>query len=329
MPRSWRLRASASGISLLTFSGPAVRAARRRPNRWRSAPTHRRREGWVALAFVAPFLIIFLAYTLLPAVYSLFFSFTDITARDMRNPLNVDVVGLENFANVMTRRDFGQAALNTLIFVILGAGGTITAGLGLALALDALLGRLKTMLRAAFYLPVITNVVAAAMIWQYALAPRGTLDRMLRNLGLESVSWLDSQPWATLAVTALGIWRNMGTAMVIFLAGLQSVPEDVQEAAALDGAGPARRFVSVTLPLLIPTILLVSVLMSTSFMQIFEEVYLLTGGAPVGTTTSLSVWIFQQFGFGNTAVAFTGSFILLALATVINLVQFRLLRSRT
>lgn len=306
----------------------AVPVLRRRLEPGRANRRAHRHESRLAWLFVLPFLILFLTFTLIPVVAAVGFSFTDITFRDLRDPFGVDFVGFANLAAVLTNPEFVQAVGNTLVYAIAGGGGSLVAGFALALILNNLLGRLKTVFRAAFYLPVITNVVAAAVIWQYALSPSGTVNSLLESVGLDGVNWLGSSPSAIIAVISLGIWRNMGTAMVIFLAGLQSIPEELEEAASLDGAGPVRRFFHITLPLLLPTVLLVSILMTNFFVQLFDEAYVLTKGAPLGTTMSIGLWIFQQFGLGQTAVAFTGALILLVVATAINVAQFRLLRSR-
>jgi multiple sugar transport system permease protein len=130
-------------------------------------------------------------------------------------------------------------------------------------------------------------------------------------------------------VILLGVWRNFGIAMVLFLAGLQAVPRDVYEAAALDGAGRWRRLRHITLPLLLPTTLMVSVLLTVFYLQVFDEPYLLTGGGPLGSTESVALYTYRQFGAGEFGMSSAASFVTLAMVTVVSVVQFRLLRSRT
>lgn len=302
-----------------------------RPSSHRGAagkPRKKNAQARTAWMFLAPFLVIFVLLTLVPVMIALVMSTTDIAAKDLRDPFGVNFVGLDNFVNVLSNEQFQRSVLNTALFVLIRVPLTMGIGLTLALILNTGIRRLRTFFRAAIYLPVITNIVAAAVIWQYAFTPSGPVNAALGNLGIEGPNWLGDPTWAFGNVIALGIWRTVGTCMVLYLAGLQSVPAEVYEAASLDGAGRARQFFSVTLPLLRPTTLLVSVLMTVSFLNIFEEPYLLTKGGPLGATRSLALWVYEQFGFGNTAVSMAGSFLLLLLIGVVALIQFRVLRPK-
>ena len=155
------------------------------------------------------------------------------------------------------------------------------------------------------------------------------MNNALANLGFAGPNWLDDTNTAMPIVILLGIWRNFGTAMLLFLAGLQAVPEDVQEAAALDGAGWWSRLWHITLPLLLPTILLISVLLTVFYLQVFDEPYLLTDGGPLGSTESVALYTYKQFGFGNYGISSAASVVTLVLVAVVSVVQFRLLRPRT
>ncbi|QEW04094.1 sugar ABC transporter permease [Microbacterium lushaniae] len=303
-----------------------ARGSPRRP-RARSSVV-RRSQTRAAWLFLAPFLLVTAVFTAIPVLAALGMSLTDLTSRDIRTPLAVEFVGLENFVDVLTDVAFQRSMLNTAMFVLLCVPLNLALGLALALLLNRGIRRLRTFFRAAAYLPVITNIVAAAVIWQYAFAPRGPVNAALENLGTGGLNWLGEPPSAVAAIVMLGVWRNVGTCMVLFLAGLQSIPESVYEAAAVDGASAPRRFWSITLPLLQPTTLLVTVLMTVSFLSIFEEPYLLTAGGPLGSTRSIALWVYEQFGFGNTAASMAGSFILIAFVSVVAVVQFRFLRGK-
>lgn len=291
-----------------------------RPTRWQSA---------AAWTFVAPFLVTFGVFTAVPALIALIYSFTNIGVADMRHPFDVDFVFLGTFARVLTNKGFLQSLGTTGQFVAVGVPLTMLIGLALALALNSGIQRLRAAYRAAFYLPVITNVVAAAVIWQYAFTLQGPANTFLASIGIAGPNWLGSPNMAFTTVVMLAIWRNVGTCMVLFLAGLQSIPADVYEAAALDGAGAWRRLISMTLPLLRPTTLLVSVLMTVSYMNIFDEPYLVTKGGPLGATKSVALWVYEQFGFGNIAGAMAGSYVMLAIIVVLGIVQLRMLRARS
>lgn len=291
-----------------------------RPTRWQSA---------TAWTFVAPFMAIFVVFTAVPALIALVYSFTDIGVADMRHPFNVTFVAFGTFARVLTNAGFLHALVTTGLFVVIGVPLTMLIGLALALALNSGVKRLRAAYRAAFYLPVITNVVAAAVIWQYAFTLQGPTNSFLASIGIAGPNWLGNPNMAFTTVVMLAVWRNIGTCMVLFLAGLQSISADVYEAAALDGASAWRRLISITLPLLQPTTLLVSVLMTVSYMNIFDEPYLVTKGGPLGATKSVALWVYEQFGFGNIANAMAGAYVMLAIIIVLGIVQLRMLRARS
>lgn len=290
----------------------------------------RPREPQAATAwlFLLPTLIVLGVFTAVPTVVALLFSLTDIGLRDMRNPLSVEVVGVDNFAAVLANGDFQRSVANTALFVVVGVPLTIGIGLVLAVALNSGVRRMRPVFRAAIYIPVIANIVAASVIWKYALSYQGPVNEALAAIGIVGPNWLGDPAWGATSVILLTVWRNVGTAMVLFLAGLQAIPEEVREAASLDGAGPLRRFLEITMPLMRPTTLLVSVLITVMYMNIFEEPYLLTGGGPLGATRSISLWVYQQFGFGNIAASMAGSFVLIVLVGVVSVVQFRILRPK-
>lgn len=292
-------------------------------------PRGGRRHTAIAWAFLIPFAVVFVLYTALPIVVSLVTSLTDMRSNDLRDPFAVDFVGLMNYFQLFGNARFLRTIGNTLIFVVVGVPLTMAIGFTLALALDSGIRRFRTTFRGLFYAPVVTNIVSVALIWQYAFNQNGTVNEVLGYLGFAGPNWLGDVNLAMPIVILLGIWRNFGTAMLLFLAGLQAVPEDVQEAAAIDGAGRLRRLWSITLPLLMPTTLLVSVLLTVFYLQVFDEPYLLTNGGPLGSTESLALFTYNQFGFGNYGISSAASYVLLILVAVFSAVQFRALRPRT
>lgn len=284
-------------------------------------------QATTAWIFVAPFLAIFTIFTAIPAVVALIYSFTDIGAAGIRRPFTVDFVFLDTFWRVLTNASFLRSLGTTAMFVFVGVPLTMAIGLALAVALNSGIKHLRGTYRAAFYLPVITNIVAAAVIWQYAFTLNGPANTFLQSIGLTGPNWLGDPGMGFWTVMMLTIWRNVGTCMVLFLAGLQGIPPDVYEAAAIDGASPWRRFLSITLPLLRPATLLVTVLMTVSYMNIFDEPYLVTGGGPLGTTRSVALWVYEQFGHGNIASAMAGSYVMLVIVVVVGIIQLRMLRA--
>ncbi|MEV0638374.1 sugar ABC transporter permease [Streptomyces sp. NPDC050619] len=288
----------------------------------------RARRTAVAWLFLAPFMLVFLLYTAVPTVAALGFSLTDLRGPDLRHPLAVDFTGLDNFVRLLKDETFLRDILNTALFVAVGVPLTMGIGFSLALALNSGIRRLRGTFRTLFFAPVVTNVVAVAFIWQYAFNPNGTVNKVLGAVGLAGPNWLDDPNLAMPVVILLGVWRNFGIAMVLFLAGLQAIPQDVYEAASLDGAGRWRQLRHITLPLLLPTTLLVSVLLTVFYLQVFEEPYLLTDGGPLGSTESMALYTYHQFGAGEFGMSSAASFVTLVLVALVSLVQFRLLRPR-
>ncbi|MGW1785178.1 carbohydrate ABC transporter permease [Streptomyces sp. NPDC002143] len=281
--------------------------------------------GWL---FLAPFSVVFLVYTAIPAVAALGFSLTDLRGADLRHPFAVDFTGLDNYLRLFQDQSFLRDILNTAVFVAVGVPLTMGIGFALALALNSGIRRLRGVLRTVFFAPVVTNIVAVALIWQYAFNEGGTVNKMLGAVGFAGPNWLDDPNLTMPVVVLLGVWRNFGIAMVLFLAGLQAIPQDVYEAASLDGAGRWRQLRNITLPLLRPTTLMVSVLLTVFYLQVFDEPYLLTNGGPLGSTESVALYTYHQFGAGEFGTSSAASFVMLVLVMLVSAVQFRLLRPR-
>ncbi|WP_067358053.1 carbohydrate ABC transporter permease [Microbacterium hydrocarbonoxydans] len=303
-------------------------ASTRRPRGTGRSHEGTKAEAVTAWLFLLPFLAVFAVFTAVPTVLAVGASLTDMSARDIRNPLEVNFTGFDAFAEVLSNPSFQSSFLNTVLFVVLCVPLSVGLGFVLALVLNNGIRRLRTFFRAAAYVPVITNIVAVAVIWQYAFSVAGPVNNTLGGLGLPQPNWLGEPEWAVTTVVMMAVWRTAGTSMILFLAGLQAVPEEIYEAASTDGAGWVRRLWSITLPLLRPTTLLVTVLATVSFLNIFEEPYLLTKGGPTGSTRSIAVWVYEQFGFGNISAAMAGSVLLLLLVGVVAIVQFRMLRPK-
>jgi ABC-type sugar transport system permease subunit len=212
---------------------------------------------------------------------------------------------------------------------VLGVLIKLALGLAAAVGLNRALGRLRGIFRVGYYLPVVTSIVAIAVIWRFLLDPDyGLLNDALRLVGLNPVSWLGDPNLALPTITAIVVWRNLGNAMVLFLAGLQGIPHEVHEAANIDGAGRWREFWSITWPLLHPTALFAAVMTTIGYLQIFEEPFVMTQGGPLNRTLSVSIYMYQQgFNFFHlgyaSAIAYT-MFVVIAAVTVL---QFRLLRT--
>ena len=212
--------------------------------------------------------------------------------------------------------------------MIVGIPLTMIVALALAVALNSGVDKLRTIFRVGFYTPVVTSIVAVAVVWRFILQQDGLLNTMLSWVGITGPDWLNSTTWAMPSLIMMAVWRNMGTLMIIFLAGLQTIPEDVKEAAAIDGANAWQRFTRITLPLMRPTLLLGAVLLSVGYLQFFEEPFVMTKGGPLDATLSISYFTFNQFGFGKYGYASAASYVLFVAIALLSVVQFRALRSK-
>lgn len=288
----------------------------------------RRRQAIVAWSFCLPFVAIFAVFMLVPIAGSFAMSFTDITSRDLQTPLAVTFVGLDQYVTLLNDPRFLTSLTVTGLFVVIGIPFTIALALALAVGLNASNGRLVKILRVGYYAPAVTSIVAVSVAWKYILQPDGLLNAALALFGIAPVNWLHDPFWALPSLIMLAVWRNVGTLMVIFLAGLQSIPRELIEAATVDGAGAWRRFISITLPTLRPTILLGAVLISVGYLQFMEEAFVMTGGGPLDRTLSVAFYTYQQFGVGEYGRASAASYILFLLVALLSLLQFRLLRAK-
>ncbi|MBN8881896.1 MAG: sugar ABC transporter permease [Salana multivorans] len=304
---------------------PGVGAA---PRRSSATERRRRRQGLVAWLFALPFVLIFMVFMFGPLVWSFGMSFTDMTIRDIRTPFSVNFEGLQNFVAVFQDETFRKALVNTLYFTVVGIPLTMVFGLALAVALNTGIEKFRAVFRVGFYTPVVTSIVAVAVVWRFMLQGDGLVNTVLGWVGINGPDWLNDQYWAMPSIILMAAWRNMGTLMIIFLAGLQAIPSDVYEAAEVDGASKWRQFRTMTLPLLRPTLLLGAVLLSVGFLQVFEEPFVMTKGGPLNSTLTMSFFVYNQFGYGRFGFGSAAAYVLFAFIAALAAVQFRILRSK-
>ena len=296
---------------------------RRRPDRGR------RREVAAGYLFSLPFLALFLVFTIGPVIASFLMSFTDLRSADIRNPLAVGLVGIENYSKLFSDDTFQKAAFNTAYFVVVGVPLTMGLALAVAVALDTGITRFRTFFRVGYYLPVVTSIVAVAVVWRFLLQPdTGIVNTLLGYVGIEGPSWLRSETWAMPSLIVMSAWRNMGSLVIIFLAGLQVVPKEMHEAAAIDGAGAWGRFRHITLPMMRPTLLFGSVITMIGYLQFFEEPFIMTRGGPLDSTLSAAYYTYNQFGFGNYSYASAMAYVLFIVIALVTAIQFKWLGSK-
>ena len=213
--------------------------------------------------------------------------------------------------------------------MLVGVPLTLSLSLAIAVVLNAGITRFKTFFKVGYYMPVVTSIVAVAVVWRFLLHPdSGLLNEALRLVGIEGPDWLGSTTWALPSMIAMATWRSMGTLIIIFLAGLQGVPTALHEAGALDGANAWQRFRYITVPEIRPTLLFGAVITGIGYVQFFEEPFVMTQGGPLNSTLSVAFHTYNQFGFGNYGYAAAMSYVLFLAVVVLAVVQFRLLGER-
>jgi multiple sugar transport system permease protein len=267
---------------------------------------------------------LFLVFTAGPVLASLGMSFTDIRSADMRTPFAVSFVGLENYAKLLGDPLFQKVVVNTGLYVVLGVPLTMAMALAVAVGLNRITV-LRGLFRVGYYLPVVTSIVAVSVVWKFLLREEGGLvNTVLAWVGIDGPVWLDSTTLALPSLVVMAAWRNLGTLMVIFLAGLQTIPEEVREAAEVDGAGAWQRFLHITLPMLRPTLLFGAVITGIGYLQFFEEAFVMTKGGPLDATRSVTFFTYDQFSFGNYGLAAAASYLLFLAVVALTVVQFKL-----
>jgi multiple sugar transport system permease protein len=283
------------------------------------------RAGWL---FIAPAISLIAVFFFLPVGASLLLSITDFDLYAVANPSNVRFVGTRNYTELLQNPTFWLALKNTFYFALVGGPLTVATSLGAALLLNAKVVRFKTLFRTIYFLPFVTTLVAVAIVWRYLYHPQyGFLNYALGAIGIHPIDWLGDPRWAMPAIILLAVWKNFGYNMLIFIAGLQSVPEDLYEAAALDGAGAVRQFWHVTLPNLAPTFFFVGVVTMIGYFQLFAEPYVMTTGGPLGATTSLVLFMYEEgFRWWRLGVAASIAFLLFLIILVWTAIQLRLER---
>lgn len=268
--------------------------------------------AWV---FVAPALAVIAVFFALPVAAGLALSFTDFDLYALADLANLRFAGLDNYAQVLALPLFWKSLANTLYFVVVGVPLSIALSLGFAALLQSPLARFVPLFRTALFAPVVTTLVAVAVIWRYLFHVRyGLLNEGLAALGIDPVDWLGDPHWAMPSIILFALWKGFGANMIIFVAALQAIPAELYEAARIDGASRWRQFVDVTVPLLGPTLFLVSVLTMAGYFQLFAEPYVMTQGGPLQSTVSVLYLMYEEgFRWWNLGRASAVAFLLFAL----------------
>ena len=284
-----------------------------------------RRAAWT---FVGPALIVIGAFFIVPVFAALLLSLTDFDLYALADLRNLRVVGLRNYVRLLETPLFWQALGNTLYFVVVGVPLSIGASLATALLVNSPLARLKAVFRTALFMPVVTTLVAVAVIWRYLLSTRyGMINYALGRFGIGPIDWLGDPHWAMPAIILFAVWKSFGYNMVILLAGLQSIPADLYEAARVDGASASQRFRHVTLPMLAPILAMVAILTIAGYFQLFGEPYVMTQGGPLQSTVSVLYFMYEEgFKWWNLGSASAVAFLLFLFIFAVTALQVRVAR---
>ena len=301
-------------------SGQSSVPSRRQNNVW-----FRMRKERSAYLFLAPGLIIFSLFTVFALIFAFYLTFHEWSIIEPEKPF----VGLDNYARLAEDETFLRSVLNTFYFTGASVPLGMAIGLGIALLLNQAI-RARSLFRAIFFLPQVTPFVVVAIIWKWLYnGDFGLINYYLIELGIirEPLLWLSDQDLAMPAVVLMSVWASVGFSMVIYLAGLQGVPEELLEAARVDGANAFQRFRHVTIPQLAPTTLFLAVMGVIGSLQVFTQIFIMTRGGPVERTTTMVYYIYQAaFKFFDMGYASTLAFALFAITLVFTIIQLRINR---
>jgi multiple sugar transport system permease protein len=275
-------------------------------------------RGRAGYGFVAPALFVILVFFFLPLTGALLLGFTDFDIYALGNLAYLRFIGIDNYTRLVRDPLFWKALRNTIVFVVIAGPLTVLPALGLALLLHARLTRFRGFFRTALFFPVVTTLVAVAVVWRYLYHPQyGPMAAALGVFGVAPIDWLGDPRWALPAIILMAVWKNFGYSMVVFLAGLHAIPGHLYEAARIDGANAWQQFRHVTLPLLAPTTLFVAVLTLVGYLQLFAEPYVMTQGGPSQSTLSVVLLMYEEgFRWWNMGYAAAVAFLLFGIIVV-------------
>lgn len=287
-----------------------------------------RGNGLRIAVLLLPGILIFGIFTLYPIVKLFVMSFFEW---DFGSILEQEFIGLGNYREVFADPYFHTVFVNSIVYTLVTVPAQMFLGLLIALFINSI-GHFQIGFRVSYYLPVITSWVIASLIFKYVFNTEGLLNYFLTSavhLTESNVRWLDSR-WGGMTVAMLlGIWKGIGWNMVVFLAALQTVPQDLYESAALDGAGSVRKFLSVTLPCIRGTVLFALIMLTIGGFNVYTSIKMITDGAPGHQTDTILTWMYYKaFSTGNFGYSAALSFITALVLALLALVQFRMMKSQ-
>ncbi|MDP2036578.1 MAG: sugar ABC transporter permease [Ignavibacteria bacterium] len=280
--------------------------------------------------FLGPSLLIIALFFFMPVIAAFAMSFTDFDIYALGNLDYLRFVAFKNYSTLLSDPLFWTAIKNTFYFVMVGGPLSVAASLAAAVLLNSKFIRFKGVFRLIYFLPVVTTHVAVAIVWRYIYHPRfGLLNYLLGFIGIGPVDWLGDPNWSMPAIILLVVWKNFGYNMVIFIAGLQNIPEELYEAASIEGASAWQQFKHITIPQLAPTTLFISVITMIGYFQLFAEPYVMTQGGPLNSTLSIVLYMYQEgFRWWNIGYSTALAFMLTVIILIGTSIQFKLQKER-
>jgi multiple sugar transport system permease protein len=282
-----------------------------------------------AYFFLAPALLAIFIFFFIPVIAAFIISFTDFDIYTLGDLSTLRFTGLGNYIKLIGDDLFWTALGNTFYFVLVAGPLSIIISLGAAIILNSKLVRFKAIFRLSYFIPVVTTLVAVAIVWRFIYHHNfGILNFFLGFFGINPIDWLGDPFWAMPSIILMAVWKNFGYNMIIFIAGLQNIPEELYEAASIEGAGGWQKFKSITIPMLAPTTVFISVITMIGFFQLFAEPYIMTQGGPLNSTLSIVQYMYQEgFRWWNMGYSASIAFVLFFIIFIGTLIQFRIQKS--
>ncbi|MEM5016239.1 sugar ABC transporter permease [Metabacillus indicus] len=275
--------------------------------------------------FLLPGCIILGAFIFYPMLQAIWLSFTNYNM-----VTEAEFIGTENYQNLFEDELFWKVLGQTLLYLVIVVPALVILPIFIAILVNQQI-RGIAFFRSAYYIPVVTSMVVVGITWKWVYADQGVLNYLLESLGIigEPVHWLTSTSTSIFAVMAVTVWKGLGYYMVIYLAGLQAIPGDLYEAADIDGASKWKQIIHITIPLLMPSIMIVTIMSSISAMKVFEEIYVMTGGGPLNSTKTLVFYIYQE-AFENLKMGYAsaGGVILFLITLVFSILNIKFMNKR-
>lgn len=279
-----------------------------------------------AVIFLSPALLSIFIFFFIPVIAAFIISFTDFDIYSIGDYANISFIGVRNYSRLFQDVLFWTSLKNTFYFVVLAGPLSVVVSLFSAILLNSKLAKFKGLFRLSYFIPVVTTLVAVAIVWRFIYHPKfGILNFALSFIGINPIDWLGDPNWAMPAIVIMAVWKNFGYNMIIFLAGLQNIPSHLYEAAIMEGANSWQQFKSITLPMLAPTTLFVSLITMIGFFQLFAEPYIMTQGGPMNSTLSIVQYMYQEgFRWWNIGYSASIAFALFFIIFIGTIIQFKL-----